>query len=302
MKPARLLSLAVVLLHAVSPAFAMEMSDAEELRLRLPDPSQEIRTTSLNWFDLPLKVAPRHAHEDAEPLELERPPIRVVIDPGHGGRDYGARGTNGLVEKALCLKLGHLVKKQLERMGKFRDQPVEVRLTREEDRYLALRDRVKAANDWGADLFVSIHGNSADVEMARGFEVYFLSIDGTDRAARKLARLENETEPEPIKSDVLSILSDVQATNHVNESSAFAESVFRAMASRLRANGRGVRQAPFAVLTGTTMPALLLEVGYLTHDAEARNLARLPYLKRLASGISAGILEFAAHGPRRSTL
>lgn len=267
---------------------------SEELRLHLSDPAQERRTTSLNWVDLVGQpAAKKEGTQGTLPPGFVKPRVRIVIDPGHGGRDLGAKAITGTFEKNLCLRIARLVKVQLEKQGKSRGQPIEVQLTRETDQFLSLPERARIANDWGADLFVSIHGNSADVAAARGFEVYFLSTEATDRAAKKLARLENAGQQTRLRADVLSILSDVEANYHINESSRFAESVFRSLSQRLKPNGRGVRQAPFAVLSGTAMPALLVEVGYLTHQEEARKLTKPSYLKRLASAISTGIMEFA---------
>ncbi len=281
-------------LLAARTSSAVDFPDAassDELRLHLSDRVQELRTTSLNWTDLP--ASPR---DTAKPQAAPALSVRVMIDPGHGGRDYGAHGMHGILEKSLCLHLSQLVRRQLELQGKLRDVAIDVTLTRDNDTFLPLKERARAANDWGADLFVSIHGNSADVPAAHGFEVYFLSASSTDLAAKKLARLENEhdgAEQAPLRADVLSILSDAQATNHVEESSRFAETVFGSVSRVFHPNGRGVRQAPFSVLSGTSMPALLIEVGYLTHRDEAKKLTKGPYLKRLAGAISNGIIEFA---------
>jgi N-acetylmuramoyl-L-alanine amidase len=232
----------------------------------------------------------------ASPLPLPSPaadePFKVFIDVGHGGKDRGARGLFGIQESDLCLDIGKKVVAGLIDRGKKLGRPLEFELSRESDVYIPLRERVDAANAWGADLFVSIHANSAPTPLAHGFEVYFMSADASDEAARRLARSENKDEGSAVNSQVMSILSDAQSTYHVQESSLFAESLFQSMARRLTPNIHGVRQAPFTVLAGTEMPSVLIEVGYVNHIKDAKNLAKQDYLKRLADAISTGIIEF----------
>jgi N-acetylmuramoyl-L-alanine amidase len=158
--------------------------------------------------------------------------------------------------------------------------------------FRSLKERVQMANHWGADCFVSVHGNSSTIKKAHGFEIYFLSAEASDEEARRLATVENRETTHPT-SPIESILSDVQATYHVTQSSKFAEILFQTMAKALPKHGRAVRQAPFTVLAGTSMPAVLIEMGYLTNPEEARLLSRPDYLNRLASAISSGILAFA---------
>lgn len=219
--------------------------------------------------------------------------IRVVVDPGHGGKDLGAKGFNGSIEKDICLKVSRMVRREIERFSKFQGVPIEVKLSRNEDEFIPLKERARLANVWGADLFVSVHANSSPATKAKGFEVYFLSPEATDEQASKLARLENQAPPTPISAQVISILSDATTQYHVAESSQLAESMFSAVSQRIASNGRGVRQAPFTVLHGTNMPAVLVEIGYVTNFEESKNLTRDGYLKRIASAISSGIVEFA---------
>ncbi|MFM8314219.1 MAG: N-acetylmuramoyl-L-alanine amidase [Deltaproteobacteria bacterium] len=224
--------------------------------------------------------------------------LRVLLDPGHGGKDDGARGHHGVMEKEICLKVGKMVRRELERYSKLQGMLIEVKLSREFDEFIPLKERARLANFWGADLFVSIHANSSPAPRAKGFEVYFLSPEATDAEASKLARLENQAPPTPISAQVISILSDATTQYHVAESSQLAESMFSAVSRRLSSNGRGVRQAPFTVLHGTNMPAVLVEIGYVTHVEEAKNLMRDSYLKSIANAISSGIVEFA-NTPRK---
>ncbi|NBX68475.1 MAG: N-acetylmuramoyl-L-alanine amidase [Proteobacteria bacterium] len=218
--------------------------------------------------------------------------IRIVVDPGHGGRDAGARGTHGILEKEVCLKVAKFVRREVERFSKISGVPIEVKLSRELDEFVTLRDRARLANMWGADLFVSVHANSSPSARAKGFEVYFLSPEATDEEASKLARLENQAPPTPISAQVMSILSDATTQHHVAESSQFAEYMYSSVSQRISSNARGVRQAPFTVLHGTNMPAVLVEIGYVSNFEEAKNLSRESYLKRIASAISSGVIDF----------
>jgi N-acetylmuramoyl-L-alanine amidase len=219
--------------------------------------------------------------------------IRIVVDPGHGGKDLGAKGFHGSIEKEICLKVSKMVRREIERFSKLQGLPIEVKLSRNEDEFIPLKERARLANVWSADLFVSVHANSSPAIKAKGFEVYFLSPEATDEQASKLARLENQAPPTPISAQVISILSYATTQYHVAESSQLAESMFSAVSQKIASNGRGVRQAPFTVLHGTNMPAVLVEIGYVTNYEESRNLTRDAYLKRVASAISSGIVEFA---------
>jgi N-acetylmuramoyl-L-alanine amidase len=230
-----------------------------------------------------------------------KPPLKVFIDVGHGGKDRGARGLFGIQESELCLTIGRKVAADLKvRATKEIGRPVEIRLSRDRDEFLSLSQRVDMANSWSADLFLSIHANSSPVAIAHGFEVYFLSPEATDEAAKKLALLENEGEPEAVSTTVMSILSDAQTTHHVKESSDLAEILFQSLSRDIQPNVRGVRQAPFSVLAGTQMPAVLIEVGYLNHIIDASHLTKQSYLKHLSDAISTGIIHFFGRSPKLS--
>ena len=170
-------------------------------------------------------------------------------------------------------------------------------MTRDSDEFITLERRTEIASRSKADLFVSIHLNSASTEKPKGFEVYFMSAEATDAAAHQLAQTENEGAlpivPTPLSSDVRSILNDVQAVHHLEASSQFAEILFQFMSHTIPPNGVGVRQGPFTVLSGTRMPAILVEVGYVTNAEDAKSLKLRAYLKRAANAISTGIIEFA---------
>jgi len=228
-------------------------------------------------------------------------PIRILIDPGHGGFDYGAKSDSGYLEKRVTLRLGQLVKARVKALTAAKKLNVEVRLTRENDTFISLRDRTRVANAWEADMFLSLHANSEPSARARGFEVYFASPEGTDRRANRLALLENGERAGIAlpASPVLLMLADSQNSAVQNESSRFAEVMFNSLAAYLESSARAVRQAPFSVLSHSIMPSLLIEVGYLTHPADANRLKNPRYLKKVADAISQGILDYVTHQGKR---
>jgi len=199
----------------------------------------------------------------------------VVIDAGHGGVDPGARGPNGTLEKHVALAVARRVAAIL------RDDPtLDVRMTRERDTLIALRDRPRLANSWRSGeqpaLFLSIHLNANDNRAAHGFETYFLSEAKTEDA-RRVAEMENAAqryEREPAKPvDPLSfIFHDLRQNQYLRESSDWASDIQRRLAAVHASPNRGVKQAAFVVLDGAFMPAVLVEIGFITNAAEERRL------------------------------
>lgn len=212
---------------------------------------------------------------------------RIVIDPGHGGRDPGAIGINGEKEKDIMLELAKLVAQKVES-----ELGCEAILTRANDVFLPLEKRTAIANMKKGDLFVSLHTNAHRNRKIRGVETYILNI-ALDEDAMNLAARENATSRKNI-SDLQMILNDLMLNTKINESSRLARFVHKALVRRLRekdktVRDRGVRQAPFYVLIGAEMPAILVEVGYITNPTENRQLRRGSHLERVASGIVKGI-------------
>ena len=224
-------------------------------------------------------------------------PLVVVLDAGHGGHfpHDGARGPRGLREKNIALAVALKTKQVLEAQG------ATVVLTRETDEDVSLADRVRIANEAGADLFLSIHCNSMeksdDRKITRGIETYFLSPDPTDAEAKMLAQLENggpDAVPAAKDADTVSgILADLSLGQARNDSAALAYIVQRQMIRGTRAPSRGVRQAPLLVLWGTKMPSALVEIGFISHPQEARKLARAKYQARIARALANGVRDFA---------
>ena len=218
-------------------------------------------------------------------------PIRtIVIDPGHGGEDAGAIGPTGLQEKELTLDIARRVAQLLpEELG------VRPLLTRTRDQFIALRARTALANRERADLFVSIHANAAPVTAANGAETYFLSSEATDNAARQAAARENqvialEAGARGGSRDILrSILWDLVQSDFQQESSRVAEALQNQLDRAMRLPNRGVKQAPFYVLGGAAMPAVLVEIGFISNPEEEQRLRDDGYRDRIARALAAGL-------------
>lgn len=197
---------------------------------------------------------------DARPL--------VVLDPGHGGSNSGAAGAAGIFEKQLTLVLARAVRDDLVARG------YDVVLTRERDATLTLRQRVAAANRRGADLFVSIHANASPARVQRGFETFVLTAAGVDVDGRAL-RSETGTPRAGLDAETALILDDVERGACQWEAAELAAAVQKELrAVRGEAGDRGVRQDAHHVLLGATMPAVLVEVGFIDHPIEGQELAR----------------------------
>ena len=233
----------------------------------------------------------------ALPAGAEQGALVVVLDPGHGGKfpHDGAHGRAGLVEKDISLAVAQKTKELLEAAG------ATVILTRENDDDVSLAERARVANEAGADLFLSIHCNSMekreDRKVTRGVETYFLSPDPTDAEAKMLAELENggpDAVPLPrAVSAVEGILNDLALGQARNDSAALARLVQNHVIRGTRAESRGVRQAPFLVLSGTRMPSVLVEIGFISHPQEGRRLGKEKYQFKVAAALSEAVRDFA---------
>ena len=215
----------------------------------------------------------------------------VVIDAGHGGEDEGAHGVSGLLEKDLVLDVARGLAARLRRAG------LRVVMTRERDVFVPLEERTRIANDARADLFLSIHANAAHDGGARGSETYFMSLEASDEHARGVALRENEsfaTKPGAAgagSDPLVAILGDLIANEHLTESSEFARAAQLRLASLDSGPSRGVKQAPFVVLAGVQMPAALVEIGFITHPAEERELRSAKRRGAITAGLAEAVLE-----------
>jgi N-acetylmuramoyl-L-alanine amidase len=239
-----------------------------------------------------------HSSAQSAPEPVERGgPLEatiVVIDPGHGGVEHGAVGPSGLLEKDVALDLARALKRELER----RERATSVVLTRDEDRLLGLDERAAIANHNRADLFLSIHINASPRVQAAGAETYYLSSDATDDEARTLAALENRagTEVQPdrrVQDGSLDlVLWDLAQTQYLHESSRLAEAIQRHLDALAGTRNRGVRQAPFRVLMGAMMPAVLVEVGFISNPEEEARLRSPEHRSRVVAALAAAVGEF----------
>jgi N-acetylmuramoyl-L-alanine amidase len=223
---------------------------------------------------------------------------RIVLDPGHGGPDPGAIGrARQTLEKNITLDVAARLKGKLEKLG------YEVAMTRESDGYVSLADRSRAAARHRADLFVSIHANAAPNRAACGLETYFLSEAKTDWeravAARENAEVESLAGASYGPGDVGLILADLAQSEFLLESSELAGRIQELTFPRARVMDRGVRQANFYVLRNTFIPAVLVEVGFLSNKSEEGLLRQASHRDKLADGIASGIDEFCRSYSRR---
>ncbi len=219
----------------------------------------------------------------------------VVIDPGHGGADFGARGDAGVLEKDVVLAVSRRIGRRLTARG------FTVVFTRESDEFVSLPERTEIANRARGDLFLSIHANSAASAKVEGPETYFLSVEASDAEAMRVAMIENEVfRQEGTSPDdsliVGEILGDLIRTEHLRVSSDLATAIQRSLAAALGVS-RGVKQAPFVVLVGVNMPAALIELGFLTHPKEEQRLGRRDYQGAMAEAIAAAVATY--YEPRR---
>jgi N-acetylmuramoyl-L-alanine amidase len=216
----------------------------------------------------------------------------VVIDAGHGGEDEGARGTRGLLEKDVVLDVSLRLAKRLRKAG------LRVILTRENDTFVPLEIRTSVANDARADLFISIHANSASSAKPRGIETFYVSLESSDDAARRVAARENEAfgpSAGAAKADdpLMDLLGDMMVTEHVMDSSEFAKLVHAELRSVDESGSRGVKQAPFVVLMGVQMPASLIEIGFVSNRDDEKALREASHRGEIAEAVARAVLEFA---------
>jgi N-acetylmuramoyl-L-alanine amidase len=216
---------------------------------------------------------------------------RIVIDPGHGGFDTGAKGPQGLLEKDLCLdvalRLGQIIEENLP--------GAEVVYTRKDDSYVPLEERTNIANRADADLFISIHANSSDSSEVRGVETYYLSL-ASSKEAKELASRENALTQSSLH-DLPDLVQKITRNEKKEESRQLAEQIQDMLSQRLqlvsrREKNRGVKQAPFIVLTGANMPAVLSEISFVSNANDENLLLQGEQRQRIAEGLYRGIAGY----------
>jgi N-acetylmuramoyl-L-alanine amidase len=261
-----------------------------------PAPAPEaIVATEVN--PVPARPEPNRVVTAAKPTSLgDRSLIRslglklsrVVIDAGHGGHDAGSIGPTGFTEKELVLDLAKRLKTLIEtQMG------AEVVLTRDTDTFVALESRTQRANQEKADLFISIHANSSPEKGVRGVETFFLNLNTQSRDALATATRENAASEMKIH-ELQDLLQKIMLNDKADESRELAKHIQTAMSTRTNAGvNRGVKQAPFVVLIGATMPSVLAEVSFISNPEEEKRLKTPDYRQKIAESLFKGIKSYA---------
>lgn len=220
--------------------------------------------------------------------------IVVMLDPGHGGKDPGAIGPTGLREKDVVLTIGRMVREKLSRYVQF-----DVRMTRDSDAFIPLEERTAMANQANADIFVSVHINASRNRRARGISTYVLSR-ATDREALELAARENGVSVKKL-SEVKFIIDDLSTYGRKKESLKLAKTVNDAIVRNISSrhgpvHNLGLKQAPFYVLVGARMTAVLVETSFISNRAEEARLRRHAYLETIADSVVEAIRYYGDNG------
>lgn len=215
----------------------------------------------------------------------------VVIDPGHGGEEVGAKGPGGTLEKDVTLAIARKLRTALANsLG------VQAFLTRDRDGEVPLDERAAFANNYKADLFISVHANASRSHGAKGSEVYFLSYQATDEESRRLAQAEGgavgAASGVAAGSDLALILWDMAQAEHLEASSALATRIQEELAEVTGSQGRGIKQAPFRVLVGAAMPAVLLEVAFISNPDEEKLLVSEAYQNKVVGAVVRGVARY----------
>jgi N-acetylmuramoyl-L-alanine amidase len=214
---------------------------------------------------------------------------RIVIDPGHGGHDPGAK-TKGLTEADLVLDVALRLEQLLQKHDGF-----DVVLTRREDTFVALEERTAIANRERADLFLSIHANASRNTAARGIETYFLNLAANPEAEVVAAR-ENAASSRSMRQ-LPEIVRAIALNNKIRESRDFASMIQSSLTTQIQKTDRqirnlGVKQAPFMVLLGATMPSVLAEISFITNRQDAALLKTEKHRQKIAEALYAGVLRY----------
>lgn len=273
-------------------------SEAKAKVFSLPQPARIVIDLSGPRKAVVAKEEPEQAPEVLPSVRTDEK-LRIIIDPGHGGRDPGARGRGGLSEKSVVLEVAQRLAAKI-RLG----VPAEVDLTRYGDSFAALGERKDLANDRKADFFISIHANASDTRRVRGIETYYLK-NTDDRATLRLASLENGVDmilrdgDASADADLPYIISDLAQGHKEQESLRLARHVQSELVRHLRTRYSGVdslgdKQGPFLVLDGTHMPSILVEIGFLTHEVEGARLGSPAYREAVAEGLYRGLRSYLA--------
>lgn len=271
--------------------------EAAHSKIQTPAPAQPAIAAKRIVSGSPLRKAADPTALGSEPAQLSLTRElglkinRIVIDPGHGGFDTGAKGPHGLLEKDLCLdvalRLGEMIRENIP--------DAEVIYTRKDDSYVPLEDRTAMANNADADLFISIHANSSDYREVRGVETYYLSL-ATSKEAKELAIRENAMTQSSLH-DLPDLVQKITQNEKIAESKLLAAQIQDTLSERLQLvsrweKNRGVKQAPFIVLAGANMPAVLSEISFVSNANDETLLLEPGQRQRIADGLYRGIAAY----------
>jgi N-acetylmuramoyl-L-alanine amidase len=286
----------------LAAALTIVLGSAVGSRFTEPEPDPATQALARAYLDTELSTGSALASEPQPEAPILAPRAidsailglalrKIVIDAGHGGIDPGARTLNGLAEKDIAFDIA----RRLEVL--LRDRGFAVAMTRLSDETVSLRERSLRANRTRADLFLSIHVNSLPQQDRRGVETYYLGFP-SDRLGEWLAGAENASSGYSV-ADVRAVLEGVYANVRAKDSRAFAETVQRHIYEALRRaspdlEDRGVKTAPFVVLVGTRMPAILAEVSCISNDQEALLLEQAEHRQAIAEALAGGVVAYAA--------
>lgn len=258
------------------------------LKIKAGKQKKSTPTTSKKSASNTPKRAPIKKEEKKSTSTIDPKKFTIVIDPGHGGKDPGGVGYKKIQEKNIVFAVSRYLSSYLKKKG------YKVYMTRTKDKYITLKTRTRYANKKKADIFISVHANvSPKTSKTSGFETYFLSPARSARAKR-VAKIENSVIGNIRSSTTQKVILNFLNKNKIVQSDKLAIDIQKYTLHSLREKYKsvkdgGVREAPFWVLVGAQMPAVLIELGYLTNPTEALRLNKSSYQKRLAEGISEGI-------------
>jgi N-acetylmuramoyl-L-alanine amidase len=281
------------------PLVAAVRFSADSATIEFREPNLTARAYPLTAPDrLVIEVGRRAAAapvESAAPPAAATAPLAIVVDPGHGGTETGAIGPAGLQEKDVTLEIAKRVAATLPRVLACRTI-----LTRDSDVVISLDDRTSVANHEKADLFLSIHANSSRSASAQGSETYYLSLEASDKIAQEVASRENAapsaaSAPGAAASgnpDLDFILWDLAQSAHLKESSELAEAIQVELNAVSDTGNRGIKQAPFRVLVGATMPAVLVEVAFISNPDQEKKLRSPEFQQSIADGVARAVARF----------
>lgn len=285
----------------IAKAFIIPPSGKNRSYRVVVDIAKTSREAFLMSYKRPVRkpVATAASRPAPVPVPFKRKPARpdakklIMIDPGHGGVDPGAMSRSGVWEKHIVLAFARDLRRSLLASGKFR-----VRLTRDRDVFIRLRDRIAVARRAGADLFISVHADSIGNSKVRGTSVYTLSERASDKEAGALARKENKSDLiagvdlDDQSNDVVNILIDLAQRETMNESAVFARKLVDELGKTRKLLRNTHRFAGFAVLKAPDIPSVLVELGYLSNRTDERMLRDPRKRKRMAAAMSTAVERY----------